>query len=237
MILTATLSSPVRLSGSLGVATITTFGDATATADDIIAPETAYIATGKVTGTYIPLDTSDATALVTDILTPKTAYVNGAKITGTSTFDADTTDATAAASDIVSGETAYINGEKVTGTMNVPVAVQDVLIDYTAVAGSGAGDDTFSCDIGGEKAVNFSFTIADTDAKAITFSNVPAGRCEVFLEVTASATAAVTWTLNGGALAWAGGAPVLTAPKTYRILFITNDSGATWDAYASMGVT
>ena len=36
--------------------------DATAIANEIITGKTAYISTGKVTGTYVPLDTSDGTA-------------------------------------------------------------------------------------------------------------------------------------------------------------------------------
>lgn len=57
--------------------------DATAIANEIITGKTAYISTGKVTGTYVPLDTSDATATVNDIALDKTAYVDGEKITGT----------------------------------------------------------------------------------------------------------------------------------------------------------
>lgn len=112
------------------------------------------------------------------------------------------------------------------------------LTDYVAVAGSGTGNDTYACNVSLAKVKNFSVSIADTDAKTVTLTNVPTGRCEVFMEITTTAAAAVTWTLNSGSsLAWSGGsAPTIAANKVYRILFLTNDNGATWDGFASAGV-
>lgn len=68
--------------------------DATATAADIRSGKTAYGATGKLTGTLVPLDTSDANATAADIASGKTAYVNGSKITGTATFTTTVTGVT-----------------------------------------------------------------------------------------------------------------------------------------------
>jgi type II secretory pathway component HofQ len=112
------------------------------------------------------------------------------------------------------------------------------LTDFTAVTGSGAGSSTYACDVGSAKTKNFSLTIDTSDAKAVTLSNVPTGRCEVFLEITTSAAASVTWTLNvDSTLAWStGSAPTLASGKVYRILLLTSDSGATWDGFASVGV-
>ena len=77
--------------------------DATATAADVRSGKTAYVASGKVTGTLVPLDTSDANAIATDIRTGKTAYVNGKKLTGTFA-GVDSSDANATAGDIISGK-------------------------------------------------------------------------------------------------------------------------------------
>jgi hypothetical protein len=111
------------------------------------------------------------------------------------------------------------------------------MLNYTPVAGSGAGSDTYACDVGSAKVKRFSLTIADTDAKIVTFSNVPAGRCEVELEITTSAVGSVTWTINGGTINWIGrSAPLLPDGMIHRIKFITSDSGTTWQGYVSAGV-
>lgn len=57
--------------------------DATATAETLLAPYTAYIDGKLVTGVFVPLDTSGATAVENDIESGKTAFVNGKKVVGT----------------------------------------------------------------------------------------------------------------------------------------------------------
>lgn len=111
------------------------------------------------------------------------------------------------------------------------------LTDFTAVAGSGAGSDTYACDVGNAHVKNHEISIADTDAKVVTLSNVPAGRCDVFLDVITTAAASVTWTLNGeSTLKWVmGSAPTLLANKLYPILFRTRDGGVNWLGYVGMG--
>lgn len=106
------------------------------------------------------------------------------------------------------------------------------LTEYVAVE---EVSDTFTCDASAAR--NFTFTIADTDAKVVVLSNTPTVRCEVMLEITTTAAGTVTWTLNGGTVAWAGGSePTLEADKTYNILLIKKAGETSIRAYASDGV-
>ena len=97
---------------------------------------------------------------------------------------------------------------------------------------------TFTCNVNSKRNVNFALTIANATAKTITFTNVPTGRCEVFLEILSEATASVTWTLKSGSVTrWVlAGLPDISVGVTNRIMFVTTDGGAKWSAYHSPGV-
>ncbi len=73
----------ITIGGITGTLESLDTSDATATAEDILKGETAYVDGNKITGILELLNTSDATATAADIVSGKTAYVNGGKVTGT----------------------------------------------------------------------------------------------------------------------------------------------------------
>lgn len=91
--------------------------------------------------------------------------------------------------------------------------------DFEDVVSVTENSNAFACDLAKKHTKNFSFSIGNTTTKTVTFSNVPYGPCDTILTIKATATAAVTWTLDGRTLVWPAGAPTLTSGYTYEILF------------------
>lgn len=92
------------------------------------------------------------------------------------------------------------------------------------------GSDVYPIDLANAGIKNVKITTADADAKAVTVLNVPTGDVEVFLELTYTNAAAITWTMSAGStLVWlSGSAPSLTAGKTYRMAFFRKSGTTVW---------
>lgn len=96
-----------KAAGSGGIDT----SDATATADEIFAGETAYANGQKITGTFtIDNELTEQNDLISQISTLVAQKANPQGGT-------DTSDATATANDILNGKTAYAKGSKITGAI------------------------------------------------------------------------------------------------------------------------
>ena len=170
--------------------------DATAVASDIRTGKTAYVASGKVTGTLTPLDTSDANASAADIRTGKTAYVNGTKLTGT-LVPLNTSDANAVANDITVNKTAYVNGVKVTGTLPLFPSSRTFTVDNGGVTLDGDNNQLKISSINSTKQildsnVNMSFGATYSDVAAaigLTAEKIKSG--ETILGITGTYTGEV----------------------------------------------
>lgn len=101
------------------------------------------------------------------------------------------------------------------------------IVNYVPVLDNGS--DVYVIDMQNKPFIKVSITPLDADAKAVTVINCPA-RAEIFLELTYTNAAAITWTMKAGSTTFwlTGSAPTLTATKTYRMSFFTLSTGTTW---------
>jgi hypothetical protein len=102
------------------------------------------------------------------------------------------------------------------------------MAQYATVADNGS--DVYPIDMANRTIKNVRITTADADAKEVTVLNVPAGDAEIFLELTYTNAAAITWTLSvGSTLIWLTGfEPTLVAGKTYRMAFFRKSGTTVW---------
>ena len=124
-----------------------------------------------------------------------------------------------------------INGNEITDMRDFISTASD-FEDVNSVT---ATSNTFACDFARKHTKNFSFSITNTTAKTVIFMNVPYGTADAILTIKATATAAVTWTLDGNTLVWPNGAPTLTAGYTYIILFSYIPLLGKWVGFAQAG--
>lgn len=96
------------------------------------------------------------------------------------------------------------------------------LLDYQTVT---AVANVFTIDLANRPIKNVRMTTADATAKTVALANVPSsGDCEIFIELTYTNTAAITWFAN---IVWlTGSAPTLSAGKVYRLAFFK--VGSNW---------
>jgi hypothetical protein len=102
------------------------------------------------------------------------------------------------------------------------------LMAYATVIDNGS--DVYPIDLANRTIKNVKITTADADAKEVTVINVPTGDIELFIELTYTNAAAITWTMSAGStLVWlSGSAPTLTAGKTYRMAFFRKIGTTVW---------
>jgi hypothetical protein len=118
------------------------------------------------------------------------------------------------------------------GDRRVFILLASDFVDVYAVTES---SNTFACDLAFKRARCLSFPITNTTAKTVTFSNVPYGACDILLNIKATATASVTWTLDGRTVVWPSGAPALTSGSTYDILLSFCPANGKWIGRAQAG--
>lgn len=109
--------------------------------------------------------------------------------------------------------------------------------DFVDVQDLAESSNTFTADFEFKRVSNFSFSIGNTTAKTIIFSNTPSNDypCDSVFTIKATATAAVTWTLDGRTLVWPAGAPTLTSGYTYDILFSYSPKLGKWIGRTQLG--
>lgn len=104
-----------------------------------------------------------------------------------------------------------VKNKKDVGTLSADI---NDMTNYTTVA---AAEDVYTLDLESKPIKNFRITTADATAKTVALANVPSGDCEIFIELTYTNAAAITWFAD---IVWlTGSAPTFTAGKMYRIAF------------------
>lgn len=86
------------------------------------------------------------------------------------------------------------------------------ITNYSAVA---AVSNTYTIDFANSPVKNVKIETEDSNAKTVVLTNVPTGDAELFIELTYTNAAAITWFAG---ITWlSGSAPTFTAGKVYRI--------------------
>lgn len=93
-------------------------------------------------------------------------------------------------------------------------------LDYSTVA---AVTDVYTIDFANSPVKNVKIETEDTNAKTVALANVPTGDAELFIELTYSNAAAITWFAG---ITWlSGAAPTFETGKVYRIALFKYGTG------------
>ena len=94
------------------------------------------------------------------------------------------------------------------------------LLNYSTVA---AVSDVYTIDFANSPVKNVKIETEDTNAKTVALANVPTGDAELFIELTYTNAAAITWFAG---ITWlSGAAPTFETGKVYRIALFKYGTG------------
>jgi hypothetical protein len=91
-------------------------------------------------------------------------------------------------------------------------ALLESITQYTTVE---AVSNIYTIDLANRPIKNVRIETKDANPKTVALANVPSGDCEIFIELTYTNSAAITWFNN---VIWLS-APTFTAGKVYRLAF------------------
>lgn len=131
------------------------------------------------------------------------------------------------ATDIIAraiGQSAKDKTDKITVNNNINLDIVSStlaeLLDYSTVA---AVTDVYTIDFANSPVKNVKIETEDTNAKTVALANVPTGDAELFIELTYSNAAAITWFAG---ITWlSGAAPTFETGKVYRIALFKYGTG------------
>lgn len=154
--------------------------DATATRSDILSGKTAYISSGKVSGSMVNRGAVNTTITAPDSYTIPAGYHNGSgKVTASAGPFSDQTQADAVAADLISGKTAWVNGSKITGSLSVAgkTFVETPIPGSISVAGMTYGNGRFVIIGSNTNKLYYSYDLVNWTAGTLPSSSYWGGIC------------------------------------------------------------
>ena len=131
------------------------------------------------------------------------------------------------ATDIIAraiGKSAKDKTDKITVNNNINLdIVSSTLAEMTNYSTVEAVDNTYTIDFANSPVKNVKIKTEDANAKTVVFTNVPTGDAELFIELTCTSAATITWFED---IDWLSGSdPTFTEGKVYRIALFKYGTG------------